>query len=171
MSTIITNKEANEQGLKFYFTGKPCKNGHIAERQVSNRSCCMCLSENYKKWYSTGYSEYCSKNKNKIRKNASSWLQKNKDKANAKTAMRRALKIQRTPKWLDKEDQWLINEAYSLAQLRTNLFKTLWTVDHIVPLNGETVSGLHVPWNLQVIPSNLNYSKAAKWNWDSQNWK
>ena len=40
---IITRKEAIEQGLKRYYTGKPCKNGHVAERKTSSYACCECL--------------------------------------------------------------------------------------------------------------------------------
>jgi len=43
---IITRAEALEQGLKTYFTGKPCKRGHVDERQVSNWTCMECCREN-----------------------------------------------------------------------------------------------------------------------------
>tara|TARA_R110000782_G_C14715834_1_gene403672 strand:- start:6 stop:872 length:867 start_codon:yes stop_codon:yes gene_type:complete len=44
---IITRKEAREKGLSRYFTGKPCKHGHVAERYVShNRPCVVCVWEN-----------------------------------------------------------------------------------------------------------------------------
>ena len=78
-------------------------------------------------------------------------------------ANRRAIKLQRTPKWVDSEELWLIKEAYALAALRTKQFGFNWHVDHIVPLQGRYVSGLHVPGNLQVIPGVDNISKCNKY--------
>lgn len=65
---------------------------------------------------------------------------------------RQAAKLQRTPVWLSEDDIWVMREAYKLAKLRTEMFGFSWHVDHVLPLQGATVSGLHVPVNLQVIP-------------------
>ena len=90
------------------------------------------------------------------------WNSQNKDKKAALEGKRRSAKLQRTPKWLTKDDLWIIEEAYSLAQLRTNLFGFDWHVDHIIPLQGKLVSGLHVPSNIQVIPATENVKKSNK---------
>lgn len=42
---FISHKQAKEQGLKHYFTGKPCKHKHIDIRQVSSESCMECLRQ------------------------------------------------------------------------------------------------------------------------------
>lgn len=42
---LITCKRASELGLSHYFTGKPCKNGHIAPRHVTNRTCMECAKK------------------------------------------------------------------------------------------------------------------------------
>jgi hypothetical protein len=75
----------------------------------------------------------------------------------AKTA-----KLKRTPKWLSKDDIWMMQEAYELAAKRSKLFGFTWEVDHIIPLQGRNVSGLHVPLNLQVIPRVVNRVKSNK---------
>lgn len=80
----------------------------------------------------------------------------------ANDAKRHAAKMNRTPKWLTADDLWMIEQAYELAALRTKLFGFSWHVDHVLPLQGKTVSGLHVPNNLQVIPWAHNVSKSNK---------
>lgn len=84
----------------------------------------------------------------------------NKDQHNARTAKRRAAKLQRTPAWLTKEQLDEIETFYTAA-LAFRLFTGLtYHVDHIIPLQGKNVSGLHVPWNLQVIPATDNLKKS-----------
>ena len=77
----------------------------------------------------------------------------------ANAAKHRAIKLKRTPVWVDSEDLWLIKQAYELAALRTKVFGFKWHVDHVIPLQGKLVSGLHVPTNLRVIPAFDNMSK------------
>ena len=92
------------------------------------------------------------------------WNSNNKDKKAAYQAKRRAAQLLRTPKWLSADDWFVIEEAYNLAQLRTQHFGFPWHVDHIIPLQGKFVSGLHVPNNLQVIPGEENSEKSNKYS-------
>jgi hypothetical protein len=89
------------------------------------------------------------------------WFSKNSDKRSAYQAKRRAMLIQRTPKWLTQDDLWMIEEAYELAKKRTEMFGFEWHVDHVIPLQGKKVSGFHVPSNIQVIPGLENVRKNA----------
>lgn len=91
------------------------------------------------------------------------WNFKNKHIKAALEGKRRAAQLQRTPKWLTDIDLWIMEEAYHLAQSRTNLFCFPWHVDHIIPLQGKNVSGLHVPSNLRVIPGSENTKKSNKY--------
>lgn len=99
---------------------------------------------------------------NRARHNAkcAKWAKQNPEKVNARTARRYAAKTNATPAWLDADQLWMITEAYDLARLRTELLGINFEVDHIVPLRGKKVMGLHVPWNLRVTPSSTNRRKS-----------
>jgi hypothetical protein len=107
---------------------------------------------------------YYKANRKKCNLNSKIWRDTNPDKRNALSARRRAAKLLRTPKWLTEEQLKEIRSYYTSAkelQWLSNPSDPL-TVDHIVPLQGKDVSGLHVPWNLQILPRSLNTSYGNK---------
>jgi len=62
----------------------------------------------------------------------------------------------------DELTSFVFQEAYCLARQREKCTGFKWHIDHIIPLNGENVCGLHVWNNLRVIPAVLNLSKGNK---------
>ena len=84
---------------------------------------------------------------------------RNREMYLAKDAKRRAQKKSATPPWYGEFDNLVMNEAFQLAKIREALTGTSWEVDHVYPLVGRKVCGLHVGNNVQVIPAALNKAK------------
>lgn len=63
------------------------------------------------------------------------------------------------PKWLTAIQKAMIQEFYDLAKARETQTGVKYHVDHIIPINGENICGLHVPWNLQILTASDNCSK------------
>lgn len=95
---------------------------------------------------------------------ADKWRKANPAKENARKRRYDALKKQRMPLWLTYIDKKEIANWYQLAQELQWLSDPTdqLTVDHIIPLKGKNVSGLHVPWNLQILPRSVNSSKGNR---------
>jgi hypothetical protein len=102
------------------------------------------------------------KNKEKHAIFVKNWATKNPGKRNAITAKRRASKAKRTPAWLTELDWTEIKQFYKDAEYLTQYTGTKIEVDHIVPLQGKNVSGLHVPSNLQLLVRTDNRKKSNK---------
>jgi hypothetical protein len=83
----------------------------------------------------------------------------NRGKVNARTARYRATKLQATPKWTTKEHKKEMQALYIEANRITKETGARHHVDHIVPLQGENVCGLHLPCNLRIILGSENESK------------
>lgn len=108
------------------------------------------------------HAKWVQENPERVRESRKKWFLENKATHAAGVRSRQLSKAHRTPHWLSADDRWMIKEAYELATLRSKIFGFSWHVDHIIPLRGTTVSGLHVPTNLQVIPGVENCRKANK---------
>jgi len=89
------------------------------------------------------------------------WNKNNKDKRAAYEGKRRAMQLQRTPAW--DPDAHLIIAKYQLAAMFTKASGIEHHVDHIIPLQGKKVSGLHTFANLRVIPGSDNVKKSNKY--------
>ena len=87
---------------------------------------------------------------------------KNKARITANKMHYKATKLNRTPAWLTDFDKLKIKCIYSVAAMLTRENKEAWHVDHIIPLNGKLVSGLHVPSNLWFIKGEENRTKNNK---------
>ena len=234
MQELISRKQAKLLGLRFYFTGKPCKNSHISMRVTVSANCVTCLENyrkdnsdklalgrkkyreenkekereyyiknkdkitNYKKqWYADNIEyakeksrenytensekkkayqrEYTKKNKETVQQSKIRYYNENKEEIKLKNnlyrqnnphmrsaadARRKASELNATPPWANIYD---IRKIYKLAKKLTKSTGVQHSVDHIVPLQGKTVCGLHCEANLRVITLSENASKQNRY--------
>jgi 5-methylcytosine-specific restriction endonuclease McrA len=157
---IIDRATAKETGLSTYFTGRPCKHDHISERFVLNGVCCECKSA-YNS--STEKKMWRGRNSDHIKLFYRAWQKSNPDRVSAISARYRSRKNKAQPDWLTEEDNRNITAIYSMSKRLSCCLGIPHEVDHIIPLNGAGVCGLHVPWNLAAIPAPINRSKSNKY--------
>lgn len=210
----VTKSEAIEQGLNYYFTGKPCKHGHVSERYINGGACVACQrikskefsknnveserirkhldylahkeerNDRNKSWQkrnrakvSAYVAKWREKNREKVNERAAElrrknpekqkeadrrWRAKNKHKVAKKDSLKRAAKLARIPVWFGEFDDFVIQEAHALAALRGDETGIPWHVDHMLPMRGRKISGLHCAHNIQVIPAAMNVRKINK---------
>jgi len=115
------------------------------------------LNEASKKYYHKNKHDeaFKSKNRNKVKE----WFINNPSKVLEQSARKRATKLLRVPIWADKKE---IKRIYEIACRKSNIEGRKYHVDHIIPLRGKLVSGLHIPSNLQVILELENLAKSNK---------
>ena len=139
-----------KDGLRFEC--KSCKNKKDKKYRQKNPDVA-------KNWY--------QKNRVVFLEACKAWKKANPEKITAHTASRRARKKQAQPPWLTEEHINQIIDKYKNSKRMKKLTGIEHHVDHIVPLAGKNVCGLHVPWNLQVIPAKHNLEKNNRfddWN-------
>ena len=88
----------------------------------------------------------------------------NKDYELSKSRQWRRGKRKGTPVWLSEDQLQEIALVYQLARDCKLTTGEPYEVDHIVPINGKNVCGLHVPWNLQILPADMNRGKGCRFS-------
>jgi hypothetical protein len=117
--------------------------------------------------------EYRQNNPEKVKARHKKYDQKNRGKINAKNAKRYACKLQATPKSLTKEQLFEIETFYVEAARLTKETGISHHVDHILPLQGEGITGFHVPWNLQILTGLENSKKNNSFDgtYENESWR
>ena len=184
-----TRAEAKAAGAKYYFTGQPCKHGHVALRKTKG-ACIECLKAEWEKGneiraeYFREYNrsdagieakqEYYKRNRGAViaraqarpseekRAYRAAWKANNADQVLADNKVRRRKHRQATPPWITRKQKSEIRQLYQIAITMSRTTGERYVVDHIVPLRSDFVCGLHVPWNLRVITQEENLKKSNK---------
>jgi len=156
----------------------------LGDKNNLRSRCKECRSKQNLKWHHANpmrakenRNNYYNSNLEKEKNQAKSWRNANKKQhalnnqlwkklnpsMNTKNAsLKRTKKLRATPSWLTAIHYAQIQEMYDVAVAKTVQTGIKHHVDHIFPLQGSTFSGLHVPWNLQVITAFDNISKKNK---------
>jgi hypothetical protein len=184
-----TRSEAKARGAKFYFTGNPCKHGHVAPRKTKG-ACVECLKVEWADAVDRRADYFAEYNRREAVKDAkhdwylenreqvmaaantrpahvkreyqAAWKDRNKTWVRADTKARRRKHREATPPWLSRKQKSEIRQMYQVAITLTQTTGEQYVVDHIVPLRSDVVCGLHVAWNLRVVTQSENLQKSNK---------
>lgn len=152
--TCFHKNKINKDGLQYQ-----CKECRVSSCAKSFKN----ISEGLKQKRNLSSKQWKNNNKNYVKEYGKKYKEENRAKFNSLQKLRETCKRNQTPIWVDSEELFLIEETYDLARLREKVTGFKWHVDHIVPLKGKKVSGLHTINNLQVIPAILNLRKSNKY--------
>jgi 5-methylcytosine-specific restriction endonuclease McrA len=109
------------------------------------------------------FREYYIKTRNRRRELGKIHYEENKSFYLAYSKIRKATIKRSCPNSLLEDDYYEIKQIYLKCKEITDTTGIIHHVDHIVPLNGKTVCGLHVPWNLQILTAEENLRKSNKY--------
>jgi len=180
-----TRKEARETGGKYYLTGQPCIRGHKALRNL-RAACTECLKEEWikdnakrslkpkseaakeagRRYYERNRAMVIARAQARPAEEKKAYKKKykeeNPDLYKTLTSLRRRRFRDATPSWITYKQKTEIMGLYQIAITMTKTTGEQYVVDHIIPLHGVNVCGLHVPWNLRVITQEENLKKSNK---------
>lgn len=144
-------REAHPEKCLSPFARDPIKARQATDRHRAKNA--EKIRKSSREWYRANkerHRAYREVNREAIAARAAAWRMRNPHKARAATAAYRAAVLKATPRWADGNE---IAKVYSAAVSQK------LEVDHVIPLRGEKVCGLHVHINLQLLGRKENARK------------
>ena len=165
-----THTEARRLGVTYYYTGKPCKHGHVCERFASSKACKQCVYERNRErtvkedyWIDYGDEAY----KERKREASRRYYQRNKARWD-KMFVKRRKQEKLSKRAATDRDKQALKRMRLEAQIRTIDSGVKHEVDHVIPLIHPKVCGLTTKHNLQVLTKAANRRKGARFDQDKQ---
>ena len=153
---------------------KQCDNARYKKYREDNRDKYLAR---YKKYYEDNRAKYLARqnkynaeNRDEIAARKKKYREDYPEKKAAADAKRRAAQLERIPSWSDKSDLKAIRKIYARCKRINKLTGIPHEVDHVIPMQGENISGLHHSTNLAIIPAALNRIKKNKWEFKEINY-
>lgn len=185
MNTLLSKTDAIQQGLKYYFTGKPCKHGHISKRFVSNGHCCDCIKIRHLHWRkekpektNAASKRWRQRNVEKVREYKVKHTRENRERYNAYAVGYRARNKDKirvlSRNYKARKSEAVGSHGLSDIMDKMKAQKVLcngcgeklnmegsdkYHVDHVIPLSR---GGSNWPDNIQLLCPSCNLSKGAK---------
>lgn len=151
-----------EKAYSTFHHSRNRRDGHAVICKECIRTRFLIWQKNNPEKAAARHQRYRVRHPERLRLRALTTQRKNPARVNANTQMRNARKTKAAPKWLNRIQKLEMKEWYNLAKWMERHYGNKWHVDHIIPLKGKNVSGLHVPWNLQVITADENIKKGNR---------
>ena len=162
-----------EKPLDAFYKDKTKKDGYRTDCKVCRIATSKAYADANRDSVRQRKNEYYHRNKERIlncevgkerrRQSSKEWKERNPEKArhhrSVYGAKRRATKLNATPAWANQDK---INYVYYCRDVVNRVYGGNCEVDHIVPLQGKHVCGLHVHNNLQLLSAKANRSKGAR---------
>jgi hypothetical protein len=106
--------------------------------------------------------EWRERNKEQAKESVNKWHKEHPERSSFHKAKYRYNKMDATPSWLTEDQLADMARLHELCRKFEQLMPAKYHVDHIVPLQGKTVCGLNVPWNLQILEAKANIRKGNR---------
>ena len=195
MRKIISRKDAIAKGMNRYFTGKPCKHGHIAERSVIDWCCVPCRNEERRKTHLRNIekdkardAKYYQENKERLDEKNKQWRQDNPESCKrharqtylnnpARVDLHTKARRAHTKINLTKEEKKRMHDIINAVREINKLAgKVVVHRDHILPLNPVhhiskkplPIKGIDHPDNCQILSAKENLEKGNKFRPEDQ---
>ena len=161
--TMICSRCHKEKSADEFPKSKTCLSGYRSYCKTCKNKQTSSYYYKDKTKHRLSANKWMAENPEKVLEIKKSWKKRNPLQVKTDNAKRSALKRSASVNWDLELTEFVFEEAHHLRGLRDAITGFKWHVDHVLPLQGKQVCGLHVWNNFAVIPATINLKKSNKY--------